>query len=265
MIASQESTSVGRSPNPSKSDGIRVLLILLQSRYIALEHENEQWRQQLQTSQQLNPDSVPIALSTATTELVVPAVLKSDAQLDDSQGLSLAYPQYHLAPAGSTPGSMMGGNDPTKPRSLKTVTVTGPEIDDLYQLYMFLKASYQHGSNIFQVLPPLCLIPPDPRCADQAQCVLRAVSVPVLGRHRRLPSVILPKPDFAHGTGQGGHRNGPSVSLVDVRAMVHHTGTVAPADMAVSKGESPRCDISSEWNAFTCSDAAWFPYPDVEP
>ncbi|CAI7575672.1 unnamed protein product [Penicillium palitans] len=111
-------------------------------RYIALEHENEQWRQQLQTSQQLNPDSVPIALSTATTELVVPAVLKSDAQLDDSQGLSLAYPQYHLAPAGSTPGSMMGGNDPTKPRSLKTVTVTGPEIDDLYQLFFRRYASF---------------------------------------------------------------------------------------------------------------------------
>ncbi|KAJ6159462.1 hypothetical protein N7497_003999 [Penicillium chrysogenum] len=100
-------------------------------RYIALEHENERWRQ-LQTSQQLNPDSVPIALSTAATELGVPAVLKSDAQLDDSQGLSLAYPQYHLAPAGPTPALMMGGNDPTKPRSLKSLTITGGEIDDLF-------------------------------------------------------------------------------------------------------------------------------------
>lgn len=186
MIASPESTSVGKSLKPSKSNGTHFLLIFLQSRYIALEHENEQWRQQLQTSQQLNPDSVPIALPTAATELVVPAVLKSDSQLDDSQGLSLAYPQYHLAPAGSTPGSMMGGNDPTKPRSLKSVTVTGPEIDDLYQLYMFLKASYQHGSNIFQVLPLLCLVPPNLGCADQAQCVLRAVSILILGRHRRL-------------------------------------------------------------------------------
>lgn len=44
---------------------------------------------------------------------------------------------------------MMGGNDPTKPRSLKGVTVTGPEIDELYQLYMFPIAFYQHGSNIF--------------------------------------------------------------------------------------------------------------------
>lgn len=201
MMALQESTSVGKSPKPSKTDGIYFLLIFLQSRYIALEHENEQWRQQLQTSQQLNPDSVPSALSTTATELVVPAVLKSDAQLGDSRGLPLAYPQYHLPPAGSTSGSMMGGNDPTKPRSLNSVTVTGPEIDDLYQLYMVLKASYQHGSNIFQVLPPLCLVPPDPRCADQAQCILRAVSIPVLGRHRHLQSVILPKPDFADGTG----------------------------------------------------------------
>lgn len=145
MIASQESTSVGKFLNPSKRGGIHVLLIFLQSRYIALEHENEQWRQQLQTSQQLNADSVPIALSTATTELVMPALLKSDSQLDDSQGLSLAYPQYHLAPAGSTPGSTMGGNDPTKPRSLKSVTVTGTEIDDLYQLYMLLQGSYDNS------------------------------------------------------------------------------------------------------------------------
>lgn len=265
MIASQESTSVGKSTKPSKREGIDFLLIFLQSRYIALEHENEQWRQQLQTSQQLNPDSVPIALSTAATDLVVPAVLKSDAQLDDSQGLSLAYPQYHLAPASSTPGSMMGGNDPTKPRSLKSVTVTGPEIDDLYQLYMFLEASYQHCSNIFQVLRPLCLVPPDPRCADQTQFVLRAVSIPVLGRHRRLQSVILPKPDFADGTSQGGHGNGSPIGLIDVRAVVHHTGTVAPANVAVSKGESPRCDIPSKWNAFACSDATWVPYPNVEP
>ncbi|KAJ5238197.1 hypothetical protein N7489_008288 [Penicillium chrysogenum] len=110
-------------------------------RYIALEHENERWRQ-LQTSQQLNPDSVPIALSTAATELGVPAVLKSDAQLDDSQGLSLAYPQYHLAPAGPTPALMMGGNDPTKPRSLKSLTITGGEIDDLYQLFFRHYASF---------------------------------------------------------------------------------------------------------------------------
>ncbi|CAG7992110.1 unnamed protein product, partial [Penicillium nalgiovense] len=110
-------------------------------RYIALEHENERWRQ-LQTSQQLNPDSVPIALSTAATELGVPSVLKSDAQLDDSQGLSLAYPQYHLAPAGPTPAPMMGGNDPANSRSLKSVTVTGGEIDDLYQLFFRHYASF---------------------------------------------------------------------------------------------------------------------------
>ncbi|KAJ5371604.1 hypothetical protein N7517_003610 [Penicillium concentricum] len=113
-------------------------------RYIELEHENEQWRQQLQTSQQLNPDSVPIALSTAPTELGVPVVLKSDAPLDDPQdlNLSLTYPQYHLAPVGSTLGAIMGGNDPTIPRSLKSVTVTGVEIDDLYQLFFRHYASF---------------------------------------------------------------------------------------------------------------------------
>ncbi|KAJ5817401.1 hypothetical protein N7447_009634 [Penicillium robsamsonii] len=128
-------------------------------RYIELEHENEQWRQQLQNSQQLNsqqlnpqqlnlqqlnPDSVPIALCTAPSELSVPAVLKSDAQLDDSQdlNLSLTHPQYHLAPAGSTPGAMMGGNDPTMPRSLKSVTVSDAEIDDLFQLFFRHYASF---------------------------------------------------------------------------------------------------------------------------
>ncbi|KAJ5953051.1 uncharacterized protein N7479_011464 [Penicillium vulpinum] len=114
-------------------------------RFIALEHENEQWRQQLQTSQRLSSDSVPLALSTAATELGLPAILKSDAPLD-SQDLSLAYPQYHLAPAGSTPGAMMGRNDPTKPRSLKSVTVTGGEIDDLYQLF------FRHYTSFLPIL-----------------------------------------------------------------------------------------------------------------
>ncbi|CAI7636643.1 unnamed protein product [Penicillium glandicola] len=111
-------------------------------RYIELEHENEQWRQQLQTSQQLTPDSVPLVLSTATAELGLPGALKSDAPLNDPQDFSLAYPQYHLAPAGSTAGAMMGGNDPTKPRSLKSVTVRGAEIDDLYQLFFRHYASF---------------------------------------------------------------------------------------------------------------------------
>ncbi|CDM33225.1 transcriptional regulator family: Fungal Specific TF [Penicillium roqueforti] len=111
-------------------------------RYMALEHENKRWRQQLQSSQQLNSDSVPIALPTATTELGVPAVLKSDGQVDDSQGLPLPYPQYPLAPASSTSGVMMGGDDPTKPRSLKSLTVTGAEIDDLYQLFFHHYASF---------------------------------------------------------------------------------------------------------------------------
>ncbi|KAJ5153623.1 uncharacterized protein N7500_009062 [Penicillium coprophilum] len=113
-------------------------------RYIELEQENEQWRQQLQTSQQLKPDPVPIALSKAPAELGVPAVLKSNAGLDDSQvlNLSLAYPQYHLAPVGSTLGAMMGGNDPTMPRSLRSVNVTGSEVDDLYQLFFRHYASF---------------------------------------------------------------------------------------------------------------------------
>lgn len=121
------------------------------------------------------------------------------------------------------------------------------------------------GANILQILPSLCLFPPDPRCADQAECVLRAVSIPVLGRHRRSESIIFPKPDFADCAGPGSHGNGISVGHVDVRAVAHHTGTIAPADMAVSQGESPRCDISSQRHAFACSDAKWVPYPDVEP
>ncbi|KAG0154449.1 hypothetical protein PDIDSM_17 [Penicillium digitatum] len=111
-------------------------------RYIALEHENEQWRQQLRTSQQLNPDSVPNFLSTAATELGIQAGLKSDVQLNVSQDLPLAYPQYHLAPAVTTPGVMTEGNDLTKPRSLKNVSVAGGEINDLYQLFFRHYASF---------------------------------------------------------------------------------------------------------------------------
>ncbi|KAJ5190017.1 Transcription factor [Penicillium cf. griseofulvum] len=146
MIASQGSTNVGKSSNLSKTKRIYFLHIFPRSRYIALEHENEQWRQQLQASQQLNPDSMPIPLSAAATDLGIPAVLKSGAQLDDSQDLSLAYPKYHLAPAGSTPGEMMGGTDPTKARSLKSVTVTGGEIEDLYQIF------FRHYATFLPIL-----------------------------------------------------------------------------------------------------------------
>jgi hypothetical protein len=126
-------------------------------------------------------------------------------------------------------------------------------------------SSGQLVANISQVLPSLCLVPAHPRCADQTECVLRAVSIPVLGRHQRCQSILFPEPDFADCAGPGSHRNGIPVGLVDVRAVVYHTGTVAPADLAVPQGESSRCDIPSEWDALACSDAKRIPYPDVEP
>jgi hypothetical protein len=113
---------------------MHALHVFLQSRYIELEHENEQWRQQLQGSRQLIANSVPVALPTVATEKAVPAVVKSDAHLGDPRALTLSHPLYRLPLPGSTQVAIMGGDDGTKPRALKSVTVTGEEIDDLYQM-----------------------------------------------------------------------------------------------------------------------------------
>jgi hypothetical protein len=53
-----------------------------------------------------------------------------------SQSLSSSYPEHRFELTNCTPGTMMQGNDATKSRSLKGITVTGEEIDDLYEMYL---------------------------------------------------------------------------------------------------------------------------------
>ncbi|KAJ5125056.1 uncharacterized protein N7515_008881 [Penicillium bovifimosum] len=111
-------------------------------RYIELEHENEQWRQQLQSSQQLITNSVPVALPTAAASIAVSAVIKSDAHLGDPRASTLSYPQYQLPLSGSTQVAIMGDDDGTKLRALKSVTLAGEEIDELYQNFFRHYASF---------------------------------------------------------------------------------------------------------------------------
>lgn len=118
-----------------QNDLINFSHLVFHSRYIALEHENKQWRQQLLSSQQhLTPDPVSDSLPAAATDSGPSLVLKPDSYLGGPQVVPLAYPQHHLPLMGSTKGAIMGGSDGTKPQTLKGITVTGDEIDDLFAL-----------------------------------------------------------------------------------------------------------------------------------
>ncbi|KAJ5781325.1 hypothetical protein N7457_006485 [Penicillium paradoxum] len=112
-------------------------------RYIALEHENKQWRQQLLSSQQqLSPDSLPASVPAAAAESLVQPIFGADSHPGVPQNLPLAYPAYQLPLTDSSHAAMMLGSEDTKPRALKSVTVTGEEIDDLYRLFFHHYASF---------------------------------------------------------------------------------------------------------------------------
>lgn len=108
-------------------------LHILLRRLEGLEREKEQLRQQLQASQQANPHFTPIALLTAAAEMGVPIEPKDDPS-GSWQDPPVSYPQQHIAPANSLSSLTLEGPDVTRSRTLKGVTVTGQEIDDLYQL-----------------------------------------------------------------------------------------------------------------------------------
>jgi hypothetical protein len=96
-------------------------------------------RQQLQDSQQANPHFTPIALLTAAAEMGVPIEPKQDDSSVGWQDPPAPYPQPHIAPVNSLSSPTLEGLDATKSRTLKGITVTGKEIDDLYQLWMSLE------------------------------------------------------------------------------------------------------------------------------
>ncbi|KAJ5766008.1 uncharacterized protein N7511_003624 [Penicillium nucicola] len=113
-----------------------------------LEREREQLRQQLQDSQLTNPHLTPIALLTAAAEMGVPIEPKQDESSAGWQSPSVPYPQQHIAQVNPLSSPKLTGPDATMPRTLKGVTVTGQEIDDLYQLF------FQHFASFLPILDP---------------------------------------------------------------------------------------------------------------
>ncbi|KAJ5307008.1 hypothetical protein N7508_006023 [Penicillium antarcticum] len=111
-----------------------------------LEREREQLRQQLQNSQQVNPHFTPIDLLTAAAEMKVPIEPKHDDSSGVWQDPPAPYPQEHTAPVNAL--SKLEGHDATVPRTLKGTTVTGQEIDDLYQLF------FRHFASFLPILDP---------------------------------------------------------------------------------------------------------------
>jgi hypothetical protein len=91
-------------------------------------------RQQLENAQQANPHFTPIALLTAAAEMGVPIEPKQNDSSVGWQDPPAPYPQQHNAPVNSLSSPILEGLDATMPRTLKGITVTGKEIDDLYQL-----------------------------------------------------------------------------------------------------------------------------------
>ncbi|KAJ6038501.1 hypothetical protein N7460_008272 [Penicillium canescens] len=113
-----------------------------------LEREREQLRQQLEDAQQANPHFTPIALLTAAAEMGVPIEPKQNDSFVGWQDPPAPYPQQHNAPAISLSSPILEGLDATVSRTLKGITVTGKEIDDLYQLF------FRHFAPVLPILDP---------------------------------------------------------------------------------------------------------------
>lgn len=75
---------------------------------------------------------------------------------------------------------------PTSSRTLNGITVTGEEIDEIFQLYVYdtppLKLSSNMRTKIFQ---PLCPIPPNRRSPNIPKHIIRSVAIPILGHNWR--------------------------------------------------------------------------------
>lgn len=105
----------------------------LSRRLDELEREKEQLRQQLQISRHRPSDHPAIALAPATAGMGVPLGLNLSDGPDATQKLP-SLPDHRLSLAASVPVTVSQGNETTRSRSLKGVTVTGEEIDDMYQM-----------------------------------------------------------------------------------------------------------------------------------
>ena len=100
-----------------------------------LEREKEQLRQQLQISRHRPPDHPAITPISPAARLGVPTGPNASAESDALQSLG-PHSNQHIALADSSSSAITHGNGSTKPRSLKGVTVTGEEIDELFEMWV---------------------------------------------------------------------------------------------------------------------------------
>ncbi|KAJ5321950.1 uncharacterized protein N7506_011080 [Penicillium brevicompactum] len=106
-----------------------------------LEREKEQLRQQLQISRHRPSDHPAIDAAPATAGIGVPSGFNSNVGSEVSQKLA-SLPEHELSLTDSASGTTTQGSETTRSRSLRGVTVTGEEIDDLYQMFFRHYASF---------------------------------------------------------------------------------------------------------------------------
>lgn len=99
-----------------------------------MEKEKEQLRQQLQCSRHTRPIDHRVPVPPPTAKMIEVSIGSGlNAESDISRNLVTSDPNQQLALTDFTPNTMPA-RDATKARSLKSITVTSQEIDDLYQM-----------------------------------------------------------------------------------------------------------------------------------
>lgn len=100
---------------------------------------------------------------------------------------------------------------------------------------MSTKLHYSRITDDIEILPPLCPVPTDPRCTDQPKLLLRAVSLPLLGRHRCRMQDVLEESHVVVSPRAKYYRDGSTLDCVNVGAVAHHSGSSNQPDVAVPK------------------------------
>lgn len=118
-----------------------------------LEHETDELRRKLGT-QNVNPQSSPIAILTAAAEMGVhrEGTNAGDIQLPPpSQPSISSYSQQMMSLACLGPSipriesDSESRSDPTSSQTLNGITITGQEIDEIFQLCVSTLLGTQHG------------------------------------------------------------------------------------------------------------------------
>ncbi|OGM47736.1 Zn(II)2Cys6 transcription factor [Aspergillus bombycis] len=123
-----------------------------------LEHETDELRKRLRSSQSALPQPSPIAMLTAAAEMGVHSTgvevglhLTPQSQSPPASCAETSVPSVSLRPPLPRVGYTLGErvSDPTVPRTLSGVEVTGEEIDEIFQLF------FDQYAQFLPVLDPL--------------------------------------------------------------------------------------------------------------